>query len=119
MIWFVLFHLTSCFFYVNIFYNASCIFSGVFYFRKGVKNPVLIYNHFEYTMNGHPRTIGEEQRTYWKCLMYSRTKCHARLIVYGNSARIGNEIHNHEPPKFKYVGMSSKILNVCYKHRRL
>lgn len=39
----------------------------------------------------------KETKTVWKCAMYSRVKCKARIHTYGKTLKIVHEEHNHEP----------------------
>lgn len=65
-------------------------------------------NEFEYTIE---RTWLD--RTIWSCGFKKRLRCKARLITYGNTVKIMNNTHVHDPkPNTIKDGLVSQVVNI-------
>lgn len=71
-------------------------------------NPKIILNNFVYKINNKMA-----DRTYWKCVCYSRSQCKARVTTQGTIARITG-VHNHEPTMENCDGLKSQRVSVFF-----
>ncbi|XP_057667864.1 modifier of mdg4-like isoform X28 [Diorhabda carinulata] len=79
----------------------------IVYFTVGKKyNAKLILHGYDFTKE---RTT--ENKTYWTCTNYYRTKCRTRLTSSG-LAIVVNHDHNHPPTYKSFEGMYCKHVNV-------
>ncbi|XP_018573595.1 protein tramtrack, beta isoform isoform X15 [Anoplophora glabripennis] len=65
---------------------------GIIYFNKSKSNfPKIIVDFNEYGIN---RRL--QNKTFWICYSYRKTRCKARVTTTGNVAKLSGS-HNHEP----------------------
>ncbi|XP_018573594.1 protein tramtrack, beta isoform isoform X14 [Anoplophora glabripennis] len=69
---------------------------GTIFVGKGRKNPVLVLSNYEYSI--HRKKMN---RTRWRCIYYSRTKCSACIYTTGSTVTTLYD-HNHEPRKINH-----------------
>lgn len=67
-------------------------YTGTVYFIGGTKQPKMIFKGSEYFFEKRSST-----KTLWKCTMYSKRRCRARVCTYGNTVKLTYEEHTHEP----------------------
>lgn len=61
------------------------------YVVSGKKYPKLIVKEDAYLRN-----YQNQDRNYWRCSQYFKTKCKSNLTTYGHIVQINNK-HNHSP----------------------
>ncbi|XP_072393815.1 uncharacterized protein [Diabrotica undecimpunctata] len=81
---------------------------GLIYFTVARVNPKIILNNYVYKINNKM-----SDRTYWKCISYTRTQCKCRVTTQGTIARI-NGVHNHPPTMESCHGLKSQRVFVTY-----
>ncbi|XP_023014964.1 uncharacterized protein isoform X22 [Leptinotarsa decemlineata] len=79
---------------------------AIIYFCAARTNPKIILNNYVYKINNKM-----QDRTYWKCVSYNKTRCKARVTTQGNVARLNGE-HNHMPTMDNCNGLSSQIVTI-------
>ncbi|KAK9884691.1 hypothetical protein WA026_007537 [Henosepilachna vigintioctopunctata] len=66
---------------------------GKIYVVPGRKYPKIVLNDDSYE-----KSIQSNDRTFWRCTQYYKTKCASRIITMGNKL-IKKYQHNHHPTK--------------------
>lgn len=64
---------------------------GVIWIGSGSKNPKIILDGNEFTIN-----TKQGGRTRWRCTQYFKSKCRASLVTFGRNVRV-SQYHNHPP----------------------
>lgn len=62
------------------------------HFYRGIKQPKVGYRGSTYYLERR-----REKTTVWKCVMYYRTKCKARITTFGKTLKELCVDHNHGP----------------------
>lgn len=94
------------FIYLYCYSWAFCL-PGVVYFYRGKKQPRIVYEGSTYYLE--KRT---EKKTSWRCAMYFKTKCTARVSTFGKTLKILFQEHNHEPTNTNCSNLDSYIVNI-------
>lgn len=67
------------------------MFLGIIWIGSGSKNPKIILDRNEFTIN-----TKQGNRTRWRCTQYFKSKCRASLVTFGRNVRV-SQFHNHRP----------------------
>ncbi|XP_056643932.1 modifier of mdg4-like isoform X23 [Diorhabda carinulata] len=81
---------------------------GLIYFAVARINPKIILNNYVYKLDNKLT-----DRTYWKCVSYSKTQCKCRITTKGTLVRI-NGVHNHLPSNENCEGLKSQQVFIKY-----
>lgn len=66
-------------------------------YLTGNRRPRIFLNGYMYGINRR-----YQNKTFWLCSWYTKTKCTARVTTSGTTARLSNE-HNHPPSEDKSI----------------
>ncbi|ERL95200.1 hypothetical protein D910_12468 [Dendroctonus ponderosae] len=72
-------------------FSPSMFLEGFIHVGAGTKNPKIILDSNEFTINTR-----QGSRTRWRCTQYFKCKCAATLVTYGRVVNV-NRFHNHPP----------------------
>ncbi|XP_056644004.1 modifier of mdg4-like isoform X33 [Diorhabda carinulata] len=84
---------------------------GTIYIGAGTKNPKIILDENEFTIN-----TKQGARTRWRCTQYFKSKCRASLVSYGKMVKV-NQFHNHTPTKPSKQNLLPQIVTILRNRR--
>lgn len=81
-----------------MFYLISLFFLETVCFEPGKKYPRIVVDDYEYQVNNRTET-----KNAWRCILYRKKGCMARLTTYGNVVELKDREHNHPPTAFGFL----------------
>lgn len=75
---------------------------------RGTKNPKIIVDQNEYTINRKSK-----EKTSWRCTMYEKKGCKSRVITQGRTLTVKTP-HNHDTTKMKMKDAIKQFVTIQY-----